>query len=689
MPPEDISKKLEKLVAELKLYAKDIEIGSKTMDKESIKILEEKVKKLREERDEREKNGSLIGDELDKTKKILDENEKLLSILKKSTTLTGQFELNFSSTADYLRNLVTDFKEQFSIAQNVARVYKQLGRNIGETGENAKIMEKTFKDVLPSFTRMGLDSNDLQNSIESITELTGRRFNLNEKDLKNIGAMAEGVGLSVQKSAEMAESFMLMGLQTDKIEENIFETYKSSQKMGLNASKVIDVLSNNIRSMQTYSFVNGVKGMTEMAKQAVKMRMDVSDVLSMADKFYQPEAAIEAAAELQLLGGEIADAFGDPFTIMYEARNKPEELAKRIQDMTENMLQLNKKTGEYELPAEARMQFQSLGKTLGLNVDKMIEMSRQTAKIRDFKMKFTQVGDEDMKESLATMAKMGKDGKMVVEYKDEAGEKKQAKLEDVTEEMAKSILNGNQTQEESLYDIAVNTKVSADYFKNLKEASAQKISLTSNIYEVTAEEIKDTMLVPLENGIETLLKTVTEVGESKAREYMKDIDPNSTTLKDALTNLDDFSTMLKDKTLEELENFNKKLKETTDTISIGSGNTNVRPGGSTNDGILTSSGELFSFNSKDDFFAAKPGGVFQQVLQENYMKETSEKIVKVDFGKLDLNISSDNPNMNFTPEQKNQLIGMITERIGKSLYNEDISGGNTTDGFKSRFVYNS
>jgi hypothetical protein len=56
---------------------------------------------------------------------------------------------------------------------------------------------------------------------------------------------------------------------------------------------------------------------------------------------------------------------------------------------------------------------------------------------------------------------------------------------------------------------------------------------------------------------------------------------------------------------------------------------------------------------------------------------------------MDLNISSDNPNMNFTPEQKNQLITMITERIGKSLYNEDITGGNTTDGFKSRFVYNS
>ena len=55
--------------------------------------------------------------------------------------------------------------------------------------------------------------------------------------------------------------------------------------------------------------------------------------------------------------------------------------------------------------------------------------------------------------------------------------------------------------------------------------------------------------------------------------------------------------------------------------------------------------------------------------------------------KIDVNINSDNPNMNFTTEQKNQLITMITERIGKSLYNNDISGGNPTDG-KSRILYN-
>jgi hypothetical protein len=90
--------------------------------------------------------------------------------------------------------------------------------------------------------------------------------------------------------------------------------------------------------MSSYSFKGGVKGMMEMSKLAVKMRMEVGDMLQMADKFYNPEGAIEAAAELQLLGGDIAEAFGDPFTLMYEARNKPEELAKRVAKMTENVL---------------------------------------------------------------------------------------------------------------------------------------------------------------------------------------------------------------------------------------------------------------------------------------------------------------------------------------------------------------
>ena len=180
-----------------------------------------------------------------------------------------------------------------------------------------------------------------------------------------------------------------MGVSVDRMYETISETYGDSQKLGLNAKKVTDVLQQNFKSMQRMSFRSGVKGMTEMAKLAVNMRMDVSDMLGMAKKFYNPEQAIEAAAELQLMGGDIAEAFGDPFEVMYLARNKPEELAKKVGEMTSNMAIFNEETGQYELPAEARMQqLDFMADKLSLSKDKVIDMAYQTSKLKDIKSTF-------------------------------------------------------------------------------------------------------------------------------------------------------------------------------------------------------------------------------------------------------------------------------------------------------------
>jgi DNA polymerase/3'-5' exonuclease PolX len=132
------------------------------------------------------------------------------------------------------------------------------------------------------------------------------------------------------------------------------------------------------------------------------MRVDVSEILQMADKFYHPEAAIEAAANLQLLGGDIAEAFGDPLAIMYEARNKPEELAKRIGKMTENMVSFNEKTGEFNFPPEARMNLQAVSKELGIGMESLTEMTRQASKIKSIRMDVSgNILDEDMRDGIA------------------------------------------------------------------------------------------------------------------------------------------------------------------------------------------------------------------------------------------------------------------------------------------------
>jgi hypothetical protein len=57
------------------------------------------------------------------------------------------------------------------------------------------------------------------------------------------------------------------------------------------------------------------------------------------------------------------------------------------------------------------MQLKAAGDQLGINVDNMIDIARQSSKIKDIKMNVSgNIQDEDMREGLASMAKM-KDGK--------------------------------------------------------------------------------------------------------------------------------------------------------------------------------------------------------------------------------------------------------------------------------------
>ena len=355
-------------------------------------------------------------------------------------------------------------------------------------------------------------------------------------------------------TTRMAEGFRLMGVESGNMEELVFSTYKQAQKMGLNANKVIKVLADNMKSMQSYSFAGGVKGMTEMAKQAVKMRIDVSDVLAMADKFYQPEAAIEAAANLQMLGGDIAEAFGDPFETMYLARNKPEELAKKLGDMTENMMTFNDETGQYEFPAEVRMQLKSAGEQLGINTEKMIEMARQTSKIKDIKMKFSAIGDDETRENLASLAHWSDEkGEFVVEHKGE-----ELGLDRIGDGMADEIMSANQTQEQNIGDIAINTQTMSEKLDSLNKAWQARASVETNIYEITAGEIESNVLGPLKKSMESAVGGFLDtVGENMGT-IIKEAGL-ADNMQGELDELDKFGTALRENGVDSLVSFGEAV----------------------------------------------------------------------------------------------------------------------------------
>jgi len=606
---DDISKKMEELRNSLKTMARDIEVGSVEISKEQLQSLKDQLELLKKSREEAIAKGEIVDDEVKKTNELLKTNQRLFKDVKDARTATGQMFIKISAAGNEFKKFLGDFSKQFKLAQQMAKVYKGIGVDIGMTGAGAKFMEQSFKGSLPAIMEMGGSMSDLGNIFTEISSQSGRISNLTAEDAIMVGSISQSMNMSATEAARMTESFMLMGLSSEQIEENLLETYKSAQAMGLNATKVISVLQDNVDTMQGYSFANGVKGMTEMAKLGVKLRMDVGEMLRMADKFYQPEAAIEAAANLQMLGGDIAQAFGDPFETMYLARNKPEELAEKVGDMTKNMMQFNEETGEFEITAESRMQLQETAKALDLNYDNMVKMSKQSAKISKISTEFVSVGDDEMKESLASMAKF-KDGKFVIET-EEFGD---LGLSDITDDMAESIMQENQTQEESLRDIATNTKVMSEQISNMKEGGKARVAGLTNIYELTADEMAP-QLQKMKEGIGKLGDTFIDKSEQFIGEMLED-KSGSSKIDETLKSMGDLGKEIKDGTINAFKNLNQKISETEHGFGRGGVGTEdlivdmetddmvSMPG--SNGRVLTGEFGSLSLNDKDLVMAGDP-----------------------------------------------------------------------------------
>jgi len=621
--------------------------------------------------------------------------------------VTSIFESFAKAQANAVK-FATNIQRQYRLGEDIAESYKKVSVNIGIGYQNQRRLGDEFSKSLALVTEIGGDLSDVSAIYTRFAENSGRVRILDDEEVQRIFAIEQATGLMGDSAAALAERFDLIGIGSERFAENINQIVKDSQKIGLNSSKVVKVLSDNFESMQRMSFRGGVKAMTEMSKLAVKMRMDVSDMLGMADKFYNPEAAIEAASKLQLLGGDIASAFGDPFTIMYEARNKPEELAKRVQKMTENMIQFNEETGEYELPAEARMQFQALGDALGININNMVEMSRQTAKMKDVKMELsgTDLFSEEQMEGIANMARMTDDG-FKVDLIGDDGKMIEKNIRDLTSGEVEMLLKPPPTQEELMKkedkymdEMVKNSMTTNEILKSINDQFKTAFVAENDVYKlmenVTKESIENVRDFGQEFGNlvqkkfdESFIKSSTDIlsesTESVLSTYTEKIGQGFLSLFEG-----ESSETLKGLSSEQLGGMFKDIKDFKLNMAGGvinitnentSGSVNPNTSGKVNDDFLSrNDGTVTSFSSMDDIIGAKSGGPIDKLLNSVLPnKQTSVVEVKGN-PKIDININSNNPNMNFTTEQMDQITSVALKSI-LSVFN---NGGSVDGGSQSQ-----
>ena len=132
----------------------------------------------------------------------------------------------------------------------------------------------------------------------------------------------------------------------------------------------MEKIDKNIGLLNKLSFKNGVRGLAQMARQSEKFKLSMEATAVFAEKVMRPEGAIDAAANLQVLGGAIGD-FNDPLKLMYMATNNVEGLQKSLIEAASSLATFNSEQGRFEITGVNLRRAKEMAAQLGVQYEEL------------------------------------------------------------------------------------------------------------------------------------------------------------------------------------------------------------------------------------------------------------------------------------------------------------------------------
>lgn len=262
------------------------------------------------------------------------------------------------------------------------KVIKSTILNLGLSGTKANMMRTSFEGSAQIVARLGGTLEDIQSVMEGYANETGRARALSGQMVEDIVTMGKGTGMGVEKATKLASQFEIIGMNARGALNYAQGVVDTSERMGVNTTKVFDNISDNFKKLNTFTFRQGVKGMAEMATYAEKFNIDITSALNSAEIARSLEGAVDLAANLQVMGGEFAKT--DPFEMLFLSRNDPAQFTKKISEMTRGIVSFRKNSeGAFEKfisPAD-RDRLANVAKSLNMSVEEVTQIAQRRAEI--------------------------------------------------------------------------------------------------------------------------------------------------------------------------------------------------------------------------------------------------------------------------------------------------------------------
>lgn len=240
----------------------------------------------------------------------------------------------------------------------------------GMVGEFAQGFKDTIMDVVPGAQKLGISFDEVKSATESMVVNSQKFATYQEETVLNALKISAAYGQSAKYLLENTESFRDVGISLSDASGLMEKAGKQSIAQGLSARATTKNVTENLKELNSFGFKNGVEGLSNMVRQAQALNFDMKETFNVAKKLYDPEGAIDLAANLQVIGGAFGD-LNDPIKLMYDATNNVESLQTSILGAARSLATYNAEQGRFEVTGANLRRAKAMSEALGISMEQL------------------------------------------------------------------------------------------------------------------------------------------------------------------------------------------------------------------------------------------------------------------------------------------------------------------------------
>ena len=407
---------------ELYEYTQMLQIAEKSFAESSkvIKELEEKRIKLSKEE---ELNLRQLNKDL---KKKVDTISEEVTNLKKTLSIRQTLTKEVEKGVKALYNEIFGTRKLVNLYLEMDKAVRTTSVSMGLTGGASAMFRENMLGSAMAAARFNISLAEIARIQSDLASGTGTASILTEADMERFGVMSKLFGNVGGFAADME----LFGYGAGQSADEFEKIFQKAQEYGLDAQKYTKNVANNLKLMTKYRFRGGLTDLKEATALTQRMRQDMSAFSGFAEKVMRPEGAIEAAAALQVLGGEMG-RLGDPFMLMSKARNDMAGFTKEVMAATIGVGVFNVSTGKFDITANELDRLRELAKITGQSFDDLTVQAREQAQDKRIRAEITaSVSKKDMT-YLSGLTQIDKEGGMFIEVRGKEKDLSKITAEDV------------------------------------------------------------------------------------------------------------------------------------------------------------------------------------------------------------------------------------------------------------------